>query len=199
MTFQTRITQAARSPGDPTVTQSGPSSLTGADRMARRLGFLSLGLGLAQLSAPQAIARNLGVEGKEGLIRAAGAREIVSGITSLSIDKRFGIWSRVGGDVLDIASLAAAYRDDNPRKSNVGLTLAAAVGVALLDVACAQALTARHQRSNGSPRDYSGRSGFPQGVAAARGAAADFAVPEDMRALPYHPASKSAEHGVPVT
>lgn len=195
MTFQTRIAQAARSLGDPAVVQTGPSSLTGSDRMARRLGFLSLGLGLAELTAPQAIARRLGVEGKEALIRAAGARELVSGITSLSIDKRFGILSRVGGDLLDIASLAAAYRDDNPKRSNVGLTLAAVVGVTLLDVGCAQALSARHRRSSESPRDYSRRSGFPRGVAAARGAAADFAVPEDMRALP---ASKSAERGIPV-
>ena len=31
-------------------------------------------------------------------------------------------------------------------------------------------------------RDYSDRSGFPQGVEAARGAASDFQVPRDLRA-----------------
>ena len=74
---------------------------------------------------------------------------------------------------------------EHPRDAIIKVTSCAT----LLDVACAQALRARHQRSSESPRDYSGRSGFPQGVAAARGAAADCAVPEDMRALSYHPAS----------
>jgi len=193
MNWQTRITQAARWPGDPAVTQIGPSSMPGSDRMAHYLGWLSLGIGLAELVAPRAIARSLGVEGKEAMICAAGAREIVSGITSLSVDKSCGIWSRVGGDMLDIASLATVYRDDNPKKANVALALVAVLGVTLLDLGCGQALRARHRRSPERVRDYSRRSGFPNGIAAARGAATGFTVPEDMRAEPRAPAGSSPD------
>ena len=41
----TNITQIARSKGDPRVEHKGPSSLTGPDRLARALGWFSIGLG----------------------------------------------------------------------------------------------------------------------------------------------------------
>ena len=43
----TTITGITRSEGDPKVERKGPSSLTGADRLARALGWFSVGLGLA--------------------------------------------------------------------------------------------------------------------------------------------------------
>ncbi|MEC9483744.1 MAG: hypothetical protein UMU75_10575, partial [Halomonas sp.] len=77
------------------------SSLTGADRLARTLGWFSLGLGLYQVLAPRKITRSLGVEGTEPLVRACGAREIACGIGALSNNPTLAIWSRVGGDALD--------------------------------------------------------------------------------------------------
>jgi hypothetical protein len=64
------------------------------------------------------------------------------------------------------------------------MALAAVTGVTLLDLATADALTMRHRRPRGPQRDYSDRSGWPQGEARARGAAADFPVPQDYRAVP---------------
>ena len=58
------------------IERKGPSSLTGPDRLARALGWFSIGLGVTELVAPGQIARTLGLEGKEGLIRAYGAREL---------------------------------------------------------------------------------------------------------------------------
>src|SRR5215208_7371781 len=80
------ISNIARSEGDPKVVRSGPSSLSGADRLAKGLGWFSLVLGAAELIAPQRITRALGMEGKEALVRAYGAREIASGMLSLSPD-----------------------------------------------------------------------------------------------------------------
>ena len=124
------------------------------------------------------------MEGKEALVRAYGVRELGHGIVSLSPDKHLGLWSRVAGDGLDIATLMTAMRHDNPKRDNVGIALAAVLGVTLLDIIGAQGVTARHSRPRGRPRSYRDRTGFPQGVQAARGAAKDFQVPPDMRAAP---------------
>jgi hypothetical protein len=174
----------ARSPGDPTVISSGPSSKGVSDTMSRRLGWFSLGLGMAELLAAEQITRALGMEGKEGLVRAYGVREIASGMTCLSTEAPIGVWSRVAGDALDIATLMTAYNDNNPKKHNVTGALVAIAGITLMDLWTAQALTMRHRRHRGQQRDYSDRSGFPRGLAASRGAATGFSIPEDLRATP---------------
>jgi hypothetical protein len=171
MNILTRASNFTRSPGDPKVIRSGPSVRPAADETARALGWFSIALGLTELLAPHALTRMLGMEGKENLVRAFGAREIAAGMTSLSTEKTAGLWSRVGGDVLDIATLLAAYRDDNPKKNNVGLALAAVIAITLVDLASANGVTVAHARGNQKPRDYSDRSGFPQGLESARGAA----------------------------
>ena len=170
MNMLTRATDFARSPGDPRVLQAGPSVRPAADQAARGLGWFSMALGLTELFGASSLARFLGMEGKEGLIRAFGVREIVAGMTSLSTEKTLGLWSRVGGDALDIGVLLAAYRDDNEKKGNVGMALAVVTAVTLVDLIAALGSSATHARGSGEPRDYSHRSGFPQGVAAARGA-----------------------------
>jgi len=184
MTALATLSNISRSKGDPKVLRSGPSSLGTSDRLARALGWFSIGLGLTELAAPQAITRALGMEGKEALVRAYGAREIASGILSLSIDKQVGLWSRVAGDGLDIATVMGGLRDDNPKRDNVAVALAMLLGVTLIDVVGAQSTTARHSRNRGERRLYQNRSGFPRGVQAARGAARDFKIPPDMRAAP---------------
>jgi hypothetical protein len=172
MNILSRFSDHARSPGDPKMIRVGPSARPASDEMARALGWFSIVLGIAELVAPHSITRMLGMEGKEGLVRAFGAREIVAGMTSLSTEKTAGLWSRVGGDLLDIVTLASAYRDDNPKKHNVGLALATVALITVIDLSSAKARTATHARGGGPYRDYSDRSGFPQGVGAARGSAA---------------------------
>ena len=46
---------------------------------------------------------------------------------------RAGVWSRVAGDVLDLATLASAYRDDNPKRDNVAAAIASIVGITWVD------------------------------------------------------------------
>jgi hypothetical protein len=180
----TYISNIARSEGDPKVLRSGPSSLGTSDQLAKALGWFSLGLGLTELLAPGHITRALGMEGKEGVVRAFGAREIGHGLLTLSPDKQVGLWSRVAGDGLDIATLMGGLRNDNPKRDNVAIALAMVLGVTLLDVIGAQSTTVRHSRNRGERRLYRDRSGFPRGVQATRGAARDFKTPPDMRAAP---------------
>src|SRR4051794_35414074 len=99
------LSNIARSEGDPKVLSSGPSSRGGVDELARGLGWFSIGLGLAELLAPRKFTRALGMQGSEMLVRGYGLREIGHGMLSLSSDKTVGLWSRVGGDALDILTL----------------------------------------------------------------------------------------------
>jgi hypothetical protein len=166
-----------------------------AHTLAQGLGWFSIGLGLAEAVAPERLARFLGMEGSAQLIRLYGIREIVTGVGILAQrDPVPGLWARVGGDALDLATLAPGLGPGNRQRQNVALALAAVAGVMVLDVVCARALSnAVKERSRPRPRlirDYSARRGMPRPPADMRGAAADFAVPRDMRIpeplRPYH-------------
>jgi hypothetical protein len=110
--------------------------------LGQMLGALSIGLGVLDLVAARRIARLLGMRGSEGLIRACGVREVVSGMGLLrSRNRTLWIWSRVGGDVLDVAALLAGLRGGNRQKRNVGLMLAAMGAITSLDLLYARSLS----------------------------------------------------------
>ena len=181
--LNSQLGNVTRSPGDPKVIESGPSSLKPADSFGRALGWVSIGLGVTELFAPRVLTRWLGVEGKESLVRTYGAREIASGVMCLSVNNDYGAWGRVAGDMLDLASLAAAYREDNPKKGNVGIAIAAVAGIAIVDAIIGQTIRSLHNRKDEPVRDYSDRSGFPKGIAYSRGKASG-GTPKDYRATP---------------
>ena len=169
-----KAAEVTRSPGDPKVIETGPSSLKPVDRFGRALGWFSIGLGLTELLAAPRLTRALGAEGNENIVRAMGARELAHGVLCLSIDNGFGAWTRVGGDAVDLAALAALYRDDNPKKANVGLAIA--------DLAAAKSI-GNLQTRTGPVRDYGDRTGFPRGIGYSRGKASG-RTPQDFRATP---------------
>ncbi|QOG18151.1 hypothetical protein FOM02_13095 [Bradyrhizobium sp. SEMIA] len=164
-----QIANFVRSKGDPKVVSTGPSSFGASDRMARNLGWFSLGLGALEMLAPERVTRALGMQGQERLVRAYGAREIASGVLSLSADKNAGLWSRVAGDGLDIVTLMGGLHADNPKRGNVALALLMVGGITLLDFATAKEVGARHAPGSGSRRNYYDRTGYPKGMAASRG------------------------------
>ena len=90
---------------------------------------------------------------------------------SLSTEKQVGLWSRVAGDGLDLATLFGAYRSANPQRANVGVAIGTVIGITLLDIVTAQLTTTVHARKPNEWRRYNDRSGFPRGVQQARGAA----------------------------
>jgi hypothetical protein len=88
-----------------------PLSAQNAHSVARGLGWFSIVLGLAEILAPRALTRGLGMEGHEQIVRAYGVREIATGIGILSSTHPVPwIWGRVGGDALDIATLATGLQ-----------------------------------------------------------------------------------------
>jgi len=157
-------------------------SRSGCDEMARGLGYFSIALGIAELLAPKAVCKAVGIKGLESVVRAYGAREIATGMAILaSHDPEPWIWGRVAGDMADIVTVATGLQQDNPGKDNTVMALGALAAVTAVDVACANALGAQKGNRKTAIADYSDRSGFPQGLQTARGAAHDFAVPADMR------------------
>ena len=153
-----------------------------AASLAQGLGWFSIALGAAELLAPRGLTRALGMEGNERLVASYGVREIATGIGILASDNPAPwIWGRVGGDALDLGTLATALDGRNPRQENAGLAFAAVLGVTVLDLVCARALGGRRRQARAGFRDYAGRSGLPRPPEAMRGAARDFEVPRDMR------------------
>jgi hypothetical protein len=147
--------------------------------LARGLGWFSIGLGLAEMLAPRMLTEQMGMEGKEPLLRFYGAREMAAGVGILMSDNPGPwVWGRVAGDALDLATLATGLDKQNPRKGNVAIALAAVAGVTALDCIAAQALTST---SRPAP-DYSDRRGMPRPPEEMRGVARkDFTPPRDMR------------------
>jgi hypothetical protein len=153
-------------------------SYSGADAAARSLGWISLALGAAELLAPKQVGRAIGLEGQEAVLRACGIREAMTGIAILaSHDATPFIWGRVAGDLLDLAILAPAIAEGGERRRRAGLAAAVVVGVTLMDLICAKALSDEKTLPREPMKDYRDRSGLPQGTAASRGLAAESAAP----------------------
>jgi uncharacterized membrane protein len=115
-----------------------------AARLARGLGWFSISLGIAEVLAPRLISKLVGGRGDNpGLIRLYGVREIVSGmfIFGQGGNPAAGVWSRVAGDAIDIATLAAAAASNSTRKGPLAFATANVLGVTALDVYCAQELS----------------------------------------------------------
>jgi uncharacterized membrane protein len=119
----------------------------GARGLALGLGWFSIGLGLTELLAPRSLARAIGMpDANDGILRAFGAREVANGLAILAEpDRAAWLWSRVGGDGIDLSYLAAGLADDNNDSGRVALALASVLGVTALDVICARQLNGHRQ------------------------------------------------------
>ena len=115
------------------------------ERLAQGLGWFSLGLGLAQIAAPDRMARLIGVpddDENRQMMRAVGMREVASGLGILSQSRPEGwVWARVGGDVMDLSLLGGAWASDRTDKERVAAATVAVVGVMALDLLCGRQLS----------------------------------------------------------
>jgi uncharacterized membrane protein len=121
-------------PGAADATRNGGDGSDGR-RLARALGWFSIGLGVAEIVAPRQLARMIGTPPRTGVLRALGAREIASGVGILSRPRSAGwMWSRVLGDAMDLALLGAARRMCGADRERLTAATAAVAGVTALDV-----------------------------------------------------------------
>jgi len=138
---------------------SGSTMENSTQRRARGLGWFSIGLGLAEIGAPRSLARLIGISDDDetrNTMFALGLREIASGIGILASPQSPGwVWSRVGGDLMDLALLGKAMNDDQNDRNRVAAATAAVAGVTVVDFLTGQQLSrhggsASEQRTNGS-------------------------------------------------
>ncbi len=117
---------------------------TEKDPVTQALGWFSLGLGLAEVFAPRAIARLTGLDEDEHitLLRTYGLREIAAGVGILTRPKpTYWMWNRLLGDAVDLASLGKAMRSPQNNRTRLTGATAAVLGVMALDVICSISLT----------------------------------------------------------
>jgi uncharacterized membrane protein len=109
------------------------------DRLARTLGWTSLGLGAAKLAAPGRVSRLVGIDDSDrarGAVPLVGVRELVHAVSLLGSSRpAFWVWARVAGDAADLTLLgrAAAARSGQRRRRAVAAASAVAA-VAVADV-----------------------------------------------------------------
>ncbi|HEU4752783.1 MAG TPA: SRPBCC family protein, partial [Armatimonadota bacterium] len=105
----------------------------------------SLGLGLAGLVAPREVARFIGVPDDDrtrDLLRTVGAREVISGLGILTQPRPTGwVWSRVAGDVMDLALLSSARGAPGVHRDRLATATAAVAGITALDLYAGQELS----------------------------------------------------------
>ena len=107
---------------------------TGAGWFGNGLGWFSIALGLIGIFAPRRAARLFGTHDRPLLFRLIGLREIASGIGILTGRQKSGwLWSRVGGDAVDLALLGSAARERKMDQQRLGFASSGIAGIAILD------------------------------------------------------------------
>jgi len=107
-----------------------------SERLPWSLGWVSLGIGLTELTFPKGLCRVLGVSKRHaGLMRVLGLREVASGLgLLLQRNRREWVWARVAGDALDLSLLAVSFRLPRANRGWLGAITAAVTGVTLVDM-----------------------------------------------------------------
>jgi hypothetical protein len=109
-----------------------------ARQLSLGLGWFSIGLGLAQVAAPQLVAQLSGIEDSRdsrSLMSALGLREIANGLAILAQPQN-PLWlqTRSAGDVMDLALLGIAFGGQKNDQVKVATAIAAVAGITALDV-----------------------------------------------------------------
>ncbi|HYG25699.1 MAG TPA: hypothetical protein VD906_02220 [Caulobacteraceae bacterium] len=103
------------------------------------LGQNAMGLGVWGTFFPRSVNRFLGMNADTSTVRVLfGLREFYTAF-SLAGDptRKDVLWTRVAGDIFDIAVLKSLDRPDNPKRGNARLALGVVVAVTALDAIAA--------------------------------------------------------------
>lgn len=137
----------------PTSTNGDPATTT-AFKLAKGLGWLSIGLGLAELLAPKDVARLIGARGvasSHTTLRIIGLRGLISGVGILSRTKDPSwIWARLGGDILDVALLTTELMSPKSDRTRGLAATAMVLGVTAVDGLTALELSRESAVASGS-------------------------------------------------
>ena len=104
-------------------------------KVARGLAWFGIGLGIAEVLAPETVARASGLQGRAAIIRAFGLREIASGVVILtSRSPASWLWLRTAGDLADGALLSTGMGSKSPAPGRALLATLAVLPVVALDM-----------------------------------------------------------------
>jgi uncharacterized membrane protein len=102
------------------------------------MGYLSLGMGAAQVAAPRLVAWLTGVRpsrAHKSVMRAMGLRELTVGAGLLSANTASPwLWARAAGDVLDLALLASGLPSSQVGRRRRVAAIAVVAGATVCDV-----------------------------------------------------------------
>ena len=112
------------------------------EQLARQLGWLSIGLGLAEIFLPRKVTKIVGAGSEDRqLLRLCGVREIATGLGMLTQGRPSDwAWARIAGDVMDVACLGAAFTLPHAKRDRIAVATAVVAGVTALDWLCIQQL-----------------------------------------------------------
>jgi uncharacterized membrane protein len=117
------------------------------EKIARGLGWFSVGIGIAQIAAPRLVSRLVGLPLPAALTVACGVRELVCGIGILTQQQiRPWMQARVAGDALDLAAFGAGLLLPAADRPRIAVATAAVAGVTALDVYCSRELAKDRRR-----------------------------------------------------
>jgi uncharacterized membrane protein len=128
--------------------------------LSRGLGWFSVGLGVAQLVAPNRVNRLAGLDadGKNrALQRFTGARELMAGVGILANPRPAPwLWARVGGDLMDLMVLGGALGTRDRDRDRLAQAFTTVLGITAADLASAMQMTAAGGSATGTrPKDGS--------------------------------------------
>jgi uncharacterized membrane protein len=125
-----------------------------SQRLARGLGYTSLGLGAAQVGAPRLVAWLTGTRpsrAHKSVMRAMGFRELAVGTGLLSASTTSPwLWARAAGDVVDLALLGSGLASSQVGRRRRVLAIATVAGVTVCDVVAGWRIAATEGTSGDS-------------------------------------------------
>lgn len=126
--------------------------LTQEQQLANSMGWFGIGLGLAELFAPRKVAHMIGVSREHRtLIRLMGLRELASSAGILNDrSSATAVWTRVAGDVLDLALLGMAFTSSQSNRVRLTAATASVAGAMVVDLITAQQLSRGVTTRNGT-------------------------------------------------
>jgi hypothetical protein len=129
-----------------------PVRVRDKDTLAQFLGWFSIGLGAAEVSAPRTMCRLVGARGdgaSRSVMRLMGLRELAQGTGILTRPRPTGwLWARVAGDGLDLSLLGVTAVRNKEHRGRTAFAIANVLAVTVPDV-----LESVHlSRKDGKPR-----------------------------------------------
>jgi uncharacterized membrane protein len=126
-----------------------------SEGMTRLLGWFSLGLGVATLTARPRISRLSGIDDSaraQTVLQIAGVREL-GHAAALLVPRRpaWGAWTRVAGDIGDLAACGQGLRHRRgDRRRRLMVATSAVAGISIIDLVTAVRVTRGRPRKNGN-------------------------------------------------